>query len=70
MNHDITHCSGTDVLFPTTKDVIHKTCPKRETCYRYKAYLDLRNYENSVVSMLFPDCCMTKDYYMYWEDKK
>ena len=33
MNHDITHCNG-------------DSCPVRETCHRYNAYLDLQKPTN------------------------
>lgn len=34
MNHDITHCEG-------------KSCPLKETCYRYAAYKEIYDYEKA-----------------------
>ena len=72
MDHDITHCSGTDILFKKRNaiEAEHIVCDKRETCYRYKAYLDLENYKSHLVSMLMAESCVNKNHYMYWEDKE
>ena len=79
MNHDISHCSGTDVLIEeryikNKKEPFIKAriiCDKRDTCYRYKAYLDIENVKDqSLFSMIMPQCCVENNYILYWEDKK
>lgn len=79
MNHDISHCSGTDILIeskavkekkvPFVKERI--ICPKRDTCYRYKAYLDIPNIKDQIlISMIFAQGCTENGYNLYLEDKQ
>ena len=79
MNHDITHCSGTDILIeseiiknkerPFVKGRI--ICPMRDTCHRYKAYLDIPNVKNQTLfSMIFAQGCAEHGYDLYWEDRE
>ena len=42
MQHDITHCKGTD-------------CPVKETCYRYKAYQEAVNTDLFYITVLIQD---------------
>lgn len=57
MNHDITHCKGDN-------------CPKKETCHRYKAYLDIPNVKDrTLFSMVLVQGCIENNYNLYWEDK-
>lgn len=58
MNHDITHCSG-------------EGCSKRDTCHRYKAYLDILNVKDQTLfSMILAQKCVEDEYNLYWEDNK
>ena len=58
MNHDVTHCQGDN-------------CPKKETCYRYKAYLDIPNVKDQTLfSMILAQGCVENNYNLYWEDKE
>ena len=42
MNHDITHCN-------------QDKCPKKDTCYRYQAWMDIKNNKmDGLYSMLKP----------------
>lgn len=41
MNHDITHCEG-------------KYCPLKETCYRYMAYLELKDIDINALMFIKP----------------
>lgn len=79
MNHDISHCSGMDILIesefirnkekPFVKGRI--VCPKRDTCYRYKAYLDIPNIKDQTLfSMILAQGCVENNYNLYWEDKE
>ena len=79
MNHDISHCSGMDILIeselirdkdkPFVKGRV--ICPKRDTCYRYKAYLDIQNVKDQTLfSMILPQGCVENKYNLYWEDKE
>ena len=70
MNHDITHCSGEDVCGVLNEQVERIICPKRKNCHRYMAYLDLRNIENTMVSMLMPQSCIDNDYHQFWSEKE
>ena len=75
MNHDITHCSGTDITFSNDKQRFVEgkvICDRRDTCHRYIAYLDLFNIEDSVlVSMnLSPKNCIDNSYDMYLKETK
>ena len=68
MNHDITHCSGTNNFLDENAKII---CPKRNTCHRYIAYIDLENYfkntDSSLVSMTRYD--ENKECKLYWKEK-
>lgn len=63
MNHDITHCNGDG-------------CPAKETCHRYKAYLDLLS-KLSRVNETFGVClshissadCIDNNFNMYWKEE-
>lgn len=79
MNHDISHCSGMDILIepefirnkkkPFVKGRI--VCPKKDTCHRHIAWLDLmKSNESIMVSMTFPADCINENYKLYWEDKE
>lgn len=79
MNHDISHCSGMDILIeselirdkekPFVKGRI--ICPKRDTCYRYKAYLDMPNVKDKTLfTMVLAQGCIENNYDLYWEDKE
>ena len=79
MNHDISHCSGTDILIeskiirdkekPFVKGRI--VCPKRDTCHRYKAYLDIPNVKDQTLfSMILAQGCVENNYNLYWEEKE
>lgn len=57
MNHDIVHCKGQINKLPNDElssrlDV--QICPKRETCYRYLAYLDAQNTKMQYISIILP----------------
>ena len=54
MNHDITHCIASD-------------CPKKDTCFRYIAYLDAKKHNMGLISVTQPE---EKPCKLYWEDKK
>ncbi len=67
MNHDITHCSGEDILIQN--DTSHRfICPKRNGCRRYQAYKQIP--ENTTVSMTFALECAKDNYNLYWENKE
>lgn len=79
MNHDITHCSGTDILIeseitkgkekPFVKEKV--ICAHRDTCHRYKAYLDIPNVKDQTLfSIMSAKGCIKNGYTLYWEDKK
>lgn len=78
MNHDISHCSGMDILVESNDKRQRKTfvkgmvvCPKRDTCYRYKAYLDIPNVKNQMLfSMILAQGCVEDKYNLYWEDRE
>lgn len=53
MNHDITHCIASD-------------CPKKDTCFRYIAYLDAKKHNMGLISVTQPE---EKPCKLYWEDK-
>lgn len=79
MNHDISHCSGMDILVeskmikdkekPFVKGRV--VCSKRDTCYRYKAYIDIPNVKDQILfSMILAQGCVEDNYNLYWEDKE
>ena len=44
MNHDIVHCKGGIIEIKDNRvSGVLKECPMKETCYRYIAYLDIKN---------------------------
>lgn len=67
MNHDITHCSGHDLMGTTLKPVV---CEKRDTCHRYLAYLDAKATNCKLFSSLMPSYCMNEDHNMYWPEEQ
>lgn len=66
MNQDITHCSGHDLMGTTLSPIV---CQKRDTCHRYRAYLDLEKEKSYQVPMLLPSDCMNDNHSLYWEEK-
>lgn len=61
MNHDITHYKGDN-------------CLKKETCHRYKAWLDFSKYHEEtgsrLISMTTSEGCIENNYSLYWEEKE
>jgi hypothetical protein len=76
MNHDLSHCSSEDIIIehddkdkPFVKRRV--VCPKRDTCHRYKAYLDIPNVKDQTLfSMILAQGCVENNYNLYWEDKE
>lgn len=76
MNHDLSHCSSEDIIIehddkdkPFVKGRI--VCPKRDTCHRYKAYLDIPNVTViALFSMIMAQECVENNYNLYWEDEE
>lgn len=71
MNHDLAHCDG-NYSFPTPNGLLiePRFCFKRDTCYRYKAYKNLKEGEEYYVYFCSPYDCVSNDYKLYCEDKK
>lgn len=60
MNHDCTHCKGDN-------------CPKKETCHRYKAWLDFPRYHaqtGSTLASMTTSKSLDNNYNLYWEEKQ
>lgn len=61
MNFDITVCKGDN-------------CPKKETCHRYKAWLDFPKYHEEtgsrLISMTTSEGCIKNNYNLYWKYKQ
>jgi len=66
MNHEIAHCDG--VAFISNERSI---CPMRAKCYRYAAFLDLKNVPNHEQhTFLSATTCCTEGNDRFWPINK